>query len=276
MKRSTPLSRLTRNYSEIKGLDVRNYIFFRGTRLGLSDMETPESRGIKDGDVLDVILPQIGDIGDFDVKMNSAGSQYLMSESVNNTTAISHERTIDESSFFSQVISTLGGSSLATFIVQTLPCIGPADLASLRCYMDNLYNDVLSMTNGNAVNSNSIEDLKIYLKMNELLDFLSAEIVQALTALFADSFDEIILRRCCAYGKFIAFHTDCSLKTMQVALNDADEYGGGRLTYLTSARGLEAPHRAAGTITIHANDIVHGVSELTRGVRYGLFFIKKA
>ena len=102
--------------------------------------------------------------------------------------------------------------------------------------------------------------------MNELLDFIPPEILQALVSLFADSFDEIILRRCCAYGKFISFHTDCSLKTMQVALNDEDEYGGGRLTFLTSAGGPEAPHRAAGTVTIHGNDIVHGVSELTSGI----------
>ncbi len=38
---------------------------------------------------------------------------------------------------------------------------------------------------------------------------------------------------------------------------------------------LNAPSRQAGTITIHENDIVHGVSILMSGVRYGLFFLQK-
>jgi hypothetical protein len=37
---------------------------------------------------------------------------------------------------------------------------------------------------------------------------------------------------------------------------------------------LEAPARPAGTISIHKNDIVHGVSVLHSGTRYGLFFLK--
>ncbi len=35
-----------------------------------------------------------------------------------------------------------------------------------------------------------------------------------LETLFEDSYDEIIIRRCQAHGKFINFHTDVSLKTL--------------------------------------------------------------
>jgi hypothetical protein len=35
------------------------------------------------------------------------------------------------------------------------------------------------------------------------------------------------------------------------------------------------PDRPEGAITIHHNDIVHGVSLLESGVRYGLFFLQK-
>ena len=48
---------------------------------------------------------------------------------------------------------------------------------------------------------------------------------------FEGEYHEIIIRRCEAHNKLINFHTDVSLKTMQVAINGDDEYVGGRLTY---------------------------------------------
>ena len=61
---------------------------------------------------------------------------------------------------------------------------------------------------------------------------------------------------------------------MQVALNGDDEYEGGRLVFASQGK-LHAPSRSAGTVSIHENDIVHGVSQLHSGVRYGLFFLQK-
>ena len=268
VKSSTLFLKLFAAYSQIKGLSCGSLRFRFDGRVVCND-DTPWKLGMKDGDVVDVILGQVGDIGHFDVRINSPGSQYL--------TMMKRSECSEESLLrYAQVVATLGGSPYATFVVQTLPCITPADLTPLRCFLDKQYEGEITLSAGVANKAHaSCEDLKVYLKLNELLGYLSSEIVDALTTLFADFYDEIILRRCCAYGKFISFHTDYSLKTMQVALNDEDEYGGGRLTFLTSNRGLECPHRAAGTITIHGNDIVHGVSELTSGVRYGLFFIKK-
>jgi hypothetical protein len=62
---------------------------------------------------------------------------------------------------------------------------------------------------------------------------------------------------------------------MQVSLNsDVSDYNGGKLIYLTDS-GIQIPSRATpGVITIHQNDIVHGVTELKSGIRYGLFFLK--
>ena len=92
--------------------------------------------------------------------------------------------------------------------------------------------------------------------------------------MFRDSYDEIILRRASAIGKFISPHTDYSLKTMQVALNSQKDYEGGRLVYFSKGKKI-VPEREQGSITIHHNDIVHGVSEMKEGARYGLFFLKK-
>lgn len=38
---------------------------------------------------------------------------------------------------------------------------------------------------------------------------------------------------------------------------------------------LHIPKRKTGTVTIHSNKIVHGVSMLESGVRYGFFMLKK-
>jgi hypothetical protein len=59
---------------------------------------------------------------------------------------------------------------------------------------------------------------------------------------------------------------------MQVALNGDDEYSGGRLVFVTNG-SLHIPRRPEGAVTIHQNDIVHGVSILKSGTRYGLFFL---
>jgi hypothetical protein len=58
---------------------------------------------------------------------------------------------------------------------------------------------------------------------------------------------------------------------MQIALNGDQEYRGGRLVFITD-KGFVVPRRPVGSATIHTNEIVHGVSTLLSGVRYGLFF----
>ena len=58
----------------------------------------------------------------------------------------------------------------------------------------------------------------------------------------------------------INFHIDVSKKTMQVALNGDDQYTGGKLVYTNHEGQIIAPKRPAGTVTLHEDDIVHGVS----------------
>ena len=86
--------------------------------------------------------------------------------------------------------------------------------------------------------------------------------------------DAVILRRCNVRGEFIAFHLDETPLTVQVALNGDDEYEGGRLLFLEGDR-VHVPARGPGTVTRHDARVLHGVSALTGGVRYGLFFLCK-
>ena len=72
-------------------------------------------------------------------------------------------------------------------------------------------------------------------------------------------------------GECVAFHTDThSQKTMQIALNDENDYQGGLLLFATS-KGFISPRRVQGSYTIHNHKTVHGVTSITSGVRYGLF-----
>merc|ERR1712146_198953 len=118
------------------------------------------------------------------------------------------------------------------------------------------------------------DDLKINLSLGELESLIGIEPVASLTSLFNGRIDEVKIRRVEANGAkhVINFHTDVSLRTMQVALNGEDEYEGGRLMYATSD-GVQQPVRKAGSVTIHDNTIPHGVSSMISGTRYGLFFL---
>ena len=68
------------------------------------------------------------------------------------------------------------------------------------------------------------------------------------------------------------FHLDLrangiGVKTMQVPLND--DYKGGKIIYLNNKTII--PERDIGDGILHTHEIVHGVSELTEGIRYSLF-----
>ncbi len=116
--------------------------------------------------------------------------------------------------------------------------------------------------------------MKIKISRNKLRLLIGEQPLNELETLFEDRYDEIIIRRCQPHGKFINFHTDVSLKTLQLALNGPDEYLGGQLVYLSNG-SIHVPDRQSGTVTIHNNEIVHGVSVMMSGVRYGLFLLKK-
>jgi predicted 2-oxoglutarate/Fe(II)-dependent dioxygenase YbiX len=119
-------------------------------------------------------------------------------------------------------------------------------------------------------------DIRLPISQSELARLIGEAHVQALINLLptttkADAC-EIVLRRCSAHGMCINFHRDNALHTVQVALNGDDQYKGGRLVYATTS-GMFTPPRPTGTVTVHNNGIVHGVTKLEEGVRYGLFFL---
>jgi hypothetical protein len=123
-------------------------------------------------------------------------------------------------------------------------------------------------------------DFKLSITRSTLEELVDAGVAGRLLSNFAPDFfcspqNVVKIRRCAAHGHCIEPHLDKhSLRTMQVTLNGDEEYRGGRLVYVTKA-GLQCPSRPAGTVTIHDSSVVHGVTKMERGVRYGLFFLVK-
>jgi hypothetical protein len=124
--------------------------------------------------------------------------------------------------------------------------------------------------------ASTTDDLKVTLTEAELANLVGRLVVDGLKktmpAGMAQDFTTIKLRRCTAVGQCINFHTDVSHRTMQVALTDESTYVGGALVF-ANAEGLHFPLRPAGSATVHDKTVVHGVTELVHGVRYGLFFL---
>jgi hypothetical protein len=96
---------------------------------------------------------------------------------------------------------------------------------------------------------------------------------------FGEAVDEIKLRRVSAGTSnvqdehCIAFHLDHNRKTMSVALNNPDDYQGGRIVYALPSGEILRPTVTAGRATIHDCSLVHGVTRLSAGTRYHLFFL---
>lgn len=169
------------------------------------------------------------------------------------------------------IITNLGGNQHGKFSVITKKqSIDNQKLQKLRDLADREYQNTCEA----GYSMIDIEDLKVTITRNRLCEVIGEGGVVELEALFGKDYSEIVIRRCQAHRKFINFHTDVSRKTLQVSLNSDTEYEGGRLVFVTDGK-LVIPERLSGTVTIHHNDIVHGVSLLKSGVRYGLFFLSK-
>jgi hypothetical protein len=142
-------------------------------------------------------------------------------------------------------------------------------------------------------------DFKLSLAPEQLSALVGAPVAAALAALLGAPVAKVWLRRSEACGEEggeaggvgwggggdgggdggrafagIPFHLDVSAtRTLQVALNDEREYAGGRLVFAGGDGQLHVPTRPAGSLTVHDDSAVHGVTPLRAGVRCGIFLL---
>lgn len=100
----------------------------------------------------------------------------------------------------------------------------------------------------------------------QLLEVIGDTSLSALEEAFGQA-DTFVLRKHFGTGQGIAFHTDFSVRTMQVCLDDMQR--GGRVVFATKD-GFRYKYRIPGSATIHSGDVAHAV-EPFEGERFSLF-----
>lgn len=213
------------------------------------------------------------DIGTFGRLLDSPGARYLVRGGL--------VEGADLSSVAAQLQEVSNASSFFALHPPSPDIIPPAALTALRRLADQQYDAEVAAD----LHPDTRQDLKVYLRdvqhLEELIGSRScAELVRLFDGSGGDDGDErrhtidkVVVRRCCSHGLFIGFHVDHSLKTLQLSLNDDSEYTGGRLVFVSHEGRLVVPQRDAGAVTVHSGPIVHAVTELESGVRYGLFLL---
>lgn len=224
-------------------------------RLSLEDHQKLEHYKMEDG--AEVEIRMLRDIGVFDYHVNTPCHKMLEDSSLKTEAQEIHA-----------LIETLRGDQDAEFSTMELQADDKAKM--LIEFADRTYKESVEK----QMSQEDLDDLKINLTKEELVQLIGEELCAKLESIFVEKPTEIIIRRCQAHGKMINFHTDVSYKTLQMSLNSDKDYEGGNLVYATREQ-LAQPRRSQGTVTVHSNNIVHGVTLFKSGVRYGLFFLKK-
>jgi predicted 2-oxoglutarate/Fe(II)-dependent dioxygenase YbiX len=136
----------------------------------------------------------------------------------------------------------------------------------------------------------SIPKLSMLIKDQDAIDGIMHLVQEEKEKIKEECIAKFYLRRCSETGLLLKFHTERmtfeegriegashrvnphTRATVQIPLNDENKYGGGRLIFLNED-GFEVPPRPAGSATVHSDRIVHGVTQLTNGIRYGLYVL---
>ena len=265
IKLTTPLSKLMDMYGQHRNLDRHRFKFlFYG--ISFLDNQTPLELGMQDDDEIDVFSHEVGgcvaapmDPAIFGLLTGSLGARFLASP-ITLTTATPEDA--------QQLVADLHGNSALKpqSVAEGDVIVGASARDELIKHLDALHAKAL---HGPPRMNARMDDLVVGLSEIEARSFLGTGCFERLASHFGAPIDAIKLRRVSAIGKFVPFHTDYSLKTMQVALND--DFTGGELVFATG-EGFLVPVRPAGTAMVHTSRQLHGVAKLEAGVRYGLFF----
>ena len=203
---------------------------------------------MEDGDRIDMMLVQRGDIGTWGDHVDAPGTALL----------VAGRATAAESR---ALMKTLGATTDAFESHADAKLLDATACAALVAYAD--------------ARQTGESDLKLDLTREDLAACVGAAALDRLLAFVPFDNASIKLRRVEPAEKLINFHTDVTPRTVQIPLVDDTAYAGGRLVFATR-EGLVAPPRPAGSATIHTNRVAHGVTPHTRGTRYALFFLETA
>ena len=161
--------------------------------------------------------------------------------------------------YINQIIETYNGSIQATFIYHKQPQI-------------LMYEQCLNLINYINTYDSKEHDFKLNITKDVLIELIGETICNTLLTMYDGYYNSIYIRKVLGDKSLIDFHKDYSKRTMKIALNDPTEYEGGDLVYLSDGC-IHIPEQVKGSITIHTNDIIHGVTPIVNGCRYSLFIL---
>lgn len=269
LNRRARLKKMIDVYCQRQGGTPSAYRFILGgERIPPPYDTTPDDLEMEDDAVVDAMLEQV-DIGVFEACAAEVPALNLLLGGTLYTA-------LPEASTVSAIAQQLGGrpDSCPNYISG-----GDTGLLShaARCTLMRVLD--VEACNGPAANE-ALVDVKIDLSTAQLERLVGVDEVGQLAGLFAEPFNQIKLRRTMSrgvptgQGQCIPFHLDHAERTMQIPLNNPSDYEGGQLVFAMTNGQLKRFPRIAGTATVHDDGVVHGVSELRRGVRYALFLLR--
>lgn len=232
-------------------------LIFAGKQL--EDSKTMGDYCISDQSTVHLVCRLTGDIGTFGDHAGTEGLAYL-------TDALQLKSATPEDC--RRLLDCFGERKSSSPVVGTTCLLGKEACEALVCEAEKRYM-------ASAYNQGGGCDFVTDLTWKELASIAGDVVVpwDEFGSSIPRSAVRICLRRTFSTGKCIQFHLDRADRTMQVFLNAEDEYEGGRTVFATHDRGFVVPRRTQGHYTIHSWNMVHGVTAMSQGVRYALFFL---
>ena len=287
VKKSTMMQQIFKAYATRKGVNRRSLKFLiDGTRI--DGAETPQSLGLEDQDQVDCILQMIGDIGVFGTHSKAVGIELLKANTEAHLNLSPRQNEVKVKAICSSLPNAKPNSLFHSYDTEEYLSKAQREtiITNIDAAWETFKNEGLTNNNNDLYfvrQDSTISDFKIILAKRQLEKMTkSSETVNNLYSLLYRHKDgeaakeqnntaiSLVVRRCTQIGHAIKFHTDVSIRTLQVPLNDT--FVGGDLVFATNGK-ICVPQRPAGSATVHGNDIAHGVTTLRSGIRYSLFLL---
>jgi len=276
-KHWTPFSKLMNAFCQRQGVRMTEVRFlFDGQRLRPN--QTPEELDMEDGDVIDVMREQmnVGEWTQASAPQTSA-AELLLFEAANARV---------DSAMVLEIERTATGPHLSHRAPRASYESVGALLTAAQCAQ--LVAHTERMVNTSPPADGTAVDVKLDVKLDvtaaELLQAVGPGVLEAVMRLGATQFTEadcsalaipsrIVLRRSAAADgastavRRIGWHRDWCRAVVSISLSDTHE--GACLLFAMDGR-VHCPARPVGSAVAHNQAAVHGVSAITKGVRYNL------
>jgi len=286
IKKTTKMQMLFAAFARRQGVALTSLLFLLdGDRV--DGENTPQTLELVDGDEIRCLLAQTGSIGKFGTHEKSVAIEILRANGAHLNLS-PRQNEVKVKAICSSLPNAKPNSLFHSYDTEEYLSKAQREtiITNIDAAWETFKNEGLTNNNNDLYfvrQDSTISDFKIILATRQLEKMTkSSETVNNLYSLLYRHKDgeaakeqnntaiSLVVRRCTQIGHAIKFHTDVSIRTLQVPLNDT--FVGGDLVFATNGK-ICVPQRPAGSATVHGNDIAHGVTTLRSGIRYSLFLL---